>query len=142
MKKLLDSVTGVEIGVIAGLDADGSLRVEMPDGSSVKASPLWTGADVAWNECVGLRAVVASATGQSTTSFLIGLLDRPRAATAPSAGRVERVQHVRASDELILECGKSKVSLRADGRVVILGGYLLSRSSGVNKIKGGSVEIN
>ena len=71
MKKLLDSVTGVEIGVIAGLDADGSLRVEMPDGSSVKASPLWTGADVAWNECVGLRAVVASATGQSYAGAIL-----------------------------------------------------------------------
>ena len=33
-------------------------------------------------------------------------------------------------------------NLRADGRVMILGGYVLSRSTGVNKIKGGSVQIN
>ena len=47
-----------------------------------------------------------------------------------------------ADKEIVLKCGKSSITLTRAGKVLICGAYVLSRSSGVNKIKGGSVQLN
>jgi hypothetical protein len=47
-----------------------------------------------------------------------------------------------ASKEIVLRCGKSSITLTRAGKVLIRGAYLLNRSSGVNRIKGGAVQIN
>jgi len=47
-----------------------------------------------------------------------------------------------AEKEIVLRCGKASLTLTRAGKVLIRGAYLLSRSSGVNRIKGGSVQIN
>lgn len=47
-----------------------------------------------------------------------------------------------AREEIELRCGKSSITLTKAGKVLIRGAYLLSRSSGTNRIKGGSVQIN
>jgi hypothetical protein len=49
---------------------------------------------------------------------------------------------VSAKEELVLRCGKASITLTKAGKVMIKGSYLLSRSSGVNRIKGGSVQLN
>jgi hypothetical protein len=53
----------------------------------------------------------------------------------------ERVT-IEAEHELELRCGKASIVLRASGEIVIRGASLLSRSSGANRIKGATVEIN
>ncbi len=45
-------------------------------------------------------------------------------------------------EEVLMVCGKSSIKLRADGKVIIKGTEIVSRSSGANKIKGASVNIN
>ncbi len=47
-----------------------------------------------------------------------------------------------AKDEVVIKCGKASITLTRAGKVLIRGAYLLNRSSGVNLIKGGSVQIN
>jgi hypothetical protein len=47
-----------------------------------------------------------------------------------------------AKEEIILRCGKSSVTLTKDGKIVIKGAEIVSRSSGTHKIKGASVRIN
>jgi len=47
-----------------------------------------------------------------------------------------------AEKEIVLKCGKSSITLTKAGKVLIRGAYLLSRSSGANRIKGGSVHLN
>lgn len=47
-----------------------------------------------------------------------------------------------AQEEVVLRCGKSSIMLTRAGKVLIRGEYLLSRASGMNKIKGGAVQIN
>ena len=47
-----------------------------------------------------------------------------------------------AQKEIVLQCGKASITLTRAGKVLIRGAYLLSRSSGVNRVKGGSVQIN
>jgi hypothetical protein len=47
-----------------------------------------------------------------------------------------------AEQEIVLRCGKASITLTRAGKVLIRGAYVLNRSSGVNRIKGGSVQIN
>jgi hypothetical protein len=49
---------------------------------------------------------------------------------------------VTARERLTLRCGKASITLTRAGKILVRGAYLLSRSSGVNRIKGGSVQIN
>lgn len=49
---------------------------------------------------------------------------------------------VNAKEQLVLRCGKSSITLTKAGKILIDGAYILSRSSGAHRIKGGSVEIN
>jgi hypothetical protein len=47
-----------------------------------------------------------------------------------------------AANEVVLRCGKASITLRRNGRVVIRGTYVETRAEGVNRVKGGSVQIN
>lgn len=47
-----------------------------------------------------------------------------------------------AQDEMVFKCGESSITLTKSGKVMIRGKYLLNRSSGVNRIMGGSVQVN
>jgi hypothetical protein len=49
---------------------------------------------------------------------------------------------VSAGSELVLRCGKASITLTRDGKVLIHGSYISSRSTGVNRVKGGSVQLN
>lgn len=50
--------------------------------------------------------------------------------------------NLKAKEEIVLKCGKGSVTIRKDGKIVIKGTHILSRSSGPHRIKGGSVNIN
>lgn len=47
-----------------------------------------------------------------------------------------------ADRDIELRCGKASITLTRAGKIIIRGEYVLSRSTGVNKIKGGSVQLN
>jgi len=49
---------------------------------------------------------------------------------------------VSAKEQLVLRCGKASITLTKAGKVLVEGSYVLSRSTGVNRIKGGSVQLN
>jgi hypothetical protein len=49
---------------------------------------------------------------------------------------------VTATRQLTLRCGEASITLTREGKVVIQGTFVSSRSSGVNRIVGGSVQIN
>jgi hypothetical protein len=67
----------------------------------------------------------------------------PESNLAEAEARIDgRRIELEAADEIVLRCGQASITLRRNGRVVIRGTYVESRSRGVNRIKGGSVEIN
>ncbi|ARU58833.1 hypothetical protein OLMES_4845 [Oleiphilus messinensis] len=47
-----------------------------------------------------------------------------------------------AAEEVTLRCGKSSITLKKNGKIVIRGEHILSRAAGANRIKGGSIELN
>jgi hypothetical protein len=50
--------------------------------------------------------------------------------------------NIEGKEQIVLKCGKASITLTRSGKILIRGAYLLNRSSGVNRIKGGSVQIN
>ena len=49
---------------------------------------------------------------------------------------------LKAEREIVLRCGKASITLTRAGKILLRGAYIFSRSTGVNKIKGGSVQLN
>ncbi|MFT5083969.1 MAG: hypothetical protein ACI9Y1_002021 [Lentisphaeria bacterium] len=47
-----------------------------------------------------------------------------------------------SENEIVLKCGESSITLTKSGKIMIRGTYILNRSSGLNRILGGSVDIN
>ena len=76
--------------------------------------------------------------------IIVGLVQSPQVQPAAQCeGKLdEETLVLSAKREVIIQCGKASITLTNAGKVLIRGAYLLSRSSGVNRIKGGSVQIN
>ncbi|WP_086930348.1 DUF6484 domain-containing protein [Agarilytica rhodophyticola] len=49
---------------------------------------------------------------------------------------------IEAQENIVLRCGESSITLTKSGKIMIRGNYLLNRSTGVNRILGGSVQVN
>jgi hypothetical protein len=90
--------------------------------------------------------------GAADRPIVIGLIEPLPAhasrepAAEPGAKPEARIDGKRveleAEDEIVLRCGEASITLRRNGRVVIRGAYVESRSRGTNRIKGGNVQIN
>lgn len=82
---------------------------------------------------------------QETTNLTV--LPPPGPAVPPAGLPAEAVVDGRrvvlsGEDEVQLRCGKASITLRRNGAVIIKGVHLVSHSSGVNRIRGGSVQLN
>ena len=146
------------IGHLRGVDEE-SRPVVTWEGQGpfpVAAQVVWMPSMPDWTHCVGLRVLLTFVEGDESKPVITGLLDAPGVvASVPQSsqnsnestgvaqpGDPSRTEHIEAKDELVLQCGKARISLRSDGRIVIKGGYLLTRSTGLNKIKGASIQLN
>ena len=49
---------------------------------------------------------------------------------------------ISAAKQITIQCGESSITLTAAGKIILRGKYIVSRSSGMQRIKGGSVQIN
>lgn len=148
-----NALPGVFMGKVNGVNDDGQPMVSWDDAPAVAARVAWMADPPDWADLNGAAVLVALLEGKREFPVVLGLLDAPEVNTPipakdhidptdPNPQNHPEVLRLSGKRELVLECGKAKISLRADGRIVILGGYLLSRSTGPHKIQGGSVQIN
>lgn len=128
---------------------------DLLDQPIVKELPQWPGQLVVALAAVplrrsmaGSRVVVVFEGGDALKPIIIGAV-RDRAVEAEDAlsraavADVDGERHViRAEREIVLRCGDASITLTRAGKIVIQGTYILSRSSGCNKIKGAAVDIN
>jgi hypothetical protein len=85
------------------------------------------------------EAVLVALVGKSRV-VVLGVLAPTR--PAPEARVDGKKVTLIGEEEVTLRCGKASITLTAAGKVLIKGEYVLSRSAGVNRIKGGAVQIN
>jgi hypothetical protein len=100
-------------------------------------------------DMVGARVVVVFDGGLPERPIILGvILDRTGEAPChpvpmPLQAEVdgERIV-IQAERELVLRCGDASITLTRAGKILLRGNYILSRSTGYNKIKGAAVDIN
>jgi uncharacterized protein DUF6484 len=128
---------GVSIGVLAGFDEQGTPLVQVgPTAETLSARTTVALAP----EDVGRDVAIAFEHGNRRAPIVIGLVQAPPRATTVVDGR-ERLE-LTAEREVVLRCGRASITLTRAGKVLIEGDYVLSKSTGANRIKGGSVQIN
>ena len=98
---------------------------------------------------IGKSTVLLFESGDRERPIIVGKLQQPSA--KPVEARREpdtsveidgRRLELSADHEIVLRCGKASITLTRAGKVIVRGAYIINRSSGVNKIKGASVQIN
>ena len=86
---------------------------------------------------------VTNIAGDATT-MVVGATPRASLYHVDGSSRLTSTQltEIVSEKEVVLRCGKSSITLRADGRVSIRGKFVESCAEGTNRINGGSVSIN
>ena len=98
----------------------------------------------------GAAVVVVFEHGDARRPIILGVLDAdrrglpeaPRESTQPAIEADGQSVLIAAERDLVLRCGDASITLTRGGRVLIEGHYILSRSTGYNKIKGAAIDIN
>lgn len=149
MDHQLDQLPGVALGLVSEVDAAGRPLVAVAGATPQPALCAVAARD--WRGLVGATVVVAFVDSDPARPVVLGVLGAAASATgagaavpaaATTVAATPRRLRVAAGEELLIECGKSSIHLRADGRIEIRGEHLVSRSRGPNKIKGGTVHLN
>jgi hypothetical protein len=141
------------LATIVSLSPDGTPGVHLDDrGPAVPARLAVRTTRARIEKAIADRqqAVVVFEGGDRSKPLIVGFieaLDRPQPDAPSGLPVIEadvdgRRVRVTAQDEIVLECGSASVTLRRNGRVVIRGTYVETRSDGTNRIKGGQVQIN
>jgi hypothetical protein len=133
-------IDGVVVGVLAALDGAGAAVVTFPGGPQ---GGLAARAIAALGpDDLGHEVALLFEDGDPSRPLVMGKMHAPSAAPRNEVKADGERLEVHAEKELVLSCGKASITLTAAGKILIRGEYVLSRSSGVNRIQGGSVEIN
>lgn len=153
----------VVLGTMTGIASDGSPQVDYvdnPSGHSVAAISTVS----ATREHINRQVALLFSGGDYSKPVIVGfvhsplyaMLDKtieqdPEAASETDEEQAsgQDVAHVdgdrvviEGKNEVVLKCGESSITLTRAGKILIRGKYLLNRSSGVNRILGGSVQVN
>jgi hypothetical protein len=138
---------GVVIGELLALSDEGATPlVRYPGQSGSGAVRARSSVDL-HGKHIGSSVVLLFENGDADRPIVVGVLrgapgwpvDKPAQVEVDADG--QRMV-VNAHEQLVLRCGKASITLTKAGKVLIEGSYLLSRSTGVNRIKGGSVQLN
>lgn len=154
------------IGTLVEFDTSGSPRVRVAwEGSwhTLTATPA-----VSVNaQHLGRQAVLMLAGGQIQAPVLLGFVYSPLDSALEQALEATPANEGDSDDEyrpasrepveaevdgdrtvidgnrqVVLRCGEASITLTHAGKIILRGKHLVSRSSGVNRIMGGSIQMN
>ncbi|MDN3920022.1 DUF6484 domain-containing protein [Pelomonas sp. PFR6] len=139
---------GIVVGeLVAILDESGAPLVTYPGQSDTNAVRARSVVPLRGPQ-IGRSVVLMFECGDARSPIVMGLIQEASAETLTNDGGLAVVDvdgerlTVSAQRELVLRCGKASITLTTFGKVLIQGTYVLSRSTGVNKLMGGSVQLN
>jgi len=145
---------GLCLGRVVHVAADGRAWVDFRgnSGGPVAARSVLTVPDRA----LAADAVVLLwlAPGEAAGPIIVGIVGEKLVAPAPAATQPATTPppaaHAppaeslvfEANREVVLRCGLSSLTLRKDGKVLLKGAAVVTHATGLNRIKGASVQIN
>ncbi len=139
---------GAVAGLLVGFDDNGRIPLVTFEGQTGTAAvPARTTVDL-HGAHVGCEVVLLFENADATRPIVLGVLRALDPNHLPAQpGNVEvdvdgRRMLVSAKEQLVLRCGRATITLTKAGKVLIEGTYISSRSSGVQRIKGGSIQLN
>lgn len=153
------------IGAIAGIDNQGQPLVDFPE--NLSGQPLAAMSTMGITAAhVGRNVALLFAKGDPRSPVIMGLihsplhdlivaydtknheLPAPHESSESSALKVDDVTIdgkrivLEGREEVVIKCGEASITLTKAGKILIRGNYVLNRASGVNRILGGSVQVN
>lgn len=133
--------------LLALADGGYTALVRYPGQSTTAALPARSVVDL-HGAHIGKTVTLAFEGGDAGKPVVTGVLREPGGwplADEPAQVEVDvdgQRMLVSAREELVLRCGRASITLTKAGRVLIQGSYVSSRSTGVNRLKGGTVQLN
>lgn len=146
-QRVVGPFNSVIVGELLGIqDTDRTPLVCYPGQTTSAAVPARSTVDLAAPH-VGCQVVLVFEGGEPDKPIIIGVLATSRNSIKADGLDVEIESDgqrviLNAKEELILRCGSASVTLTKDGRVLLRGVHVSTHAEGVNRIKGGSVQIN
>ena len=140
--------TGVLIGQLIGMTNENRTPLVLYPGQPGTAALFARTVVDLHGPHIGRKVVLMFEAGDPAKPIVMGVLregegspldEKPNQVEVDADG--ERMI-VTAREQVVLRCGKASITLTRAGKVLIQGSYVLSRSSGVNRIKGGSIQLN
>ncbi len=157
------------IGTLLGIDQQGQPRVDFPENSSDHSLKAMT--TLALTQAhIGRQVALLFANGDLQNPVIMGMIRSPLQEMLENFGESQSEDEIEsdgqneieqesdlkiddllvdgkkivfeAKEQIVLKCGESSITLTKAGKILIRGKYLLNRSTGVNRIMGGSVQVN
>ena len=151
-------IVGVVIGLLVGLTEEGQPMVDYPGNpfdQPLPAASTWRCQAKDGDTSVALLFESGDPSRPMIVGPIVEPVNEPREIELSSSPRdaSKAMDHIHveqdgqellltADKQITLRCGQASVTLTRAGKILLRGTYLLSRSSGANRIKGGSVQIN
>jgi hypothetical protein len=137
---------GAAIGRLLGFTVGGDALIRVaPNGEALvaRSAVILTDGDA------GHDVVLVFEAEDAHRPIVLGILRTPAKVSAGSGNRIpvelevdsEKVE-LRASRQIVLRCGGASVTLTHEGKIIVRGSEILSRATGLNRLKGGAVQIN
>ena len=144
--KQATQLDGVVIGVLMSFTEAGLPLVAFP-GNPSETGLVAHSTTVFKRDDIGCQVALLFEGGDPQQPIVIGRIQHPEQIVQPEKKNISAVLdderlEFKAGKEIVLSCGKASITLTKAGKIILRGAYVLSRSSGVNRIKGGSVHIN
>jgi hypothetical protein len=142
------AVTPVTVGELIGITDNGRVPIVVYPGQFGSAGVEARSIVDLHGAHVGKRVALLFEGADPSRPIVAGVLrDHQGWPLAVGAGQIEVDADgdrliVSAKTQLVLRCGRASITLTKEGKILIQGAYVSSRASGVNRLKGGSVQIN
>jgi hypothetical protein len=138
---------GVVVGELIGITDDGRSPLVVFPGQRGSAAIQARSVLDLHSTHVGGQVVLAFEGADLGRPIIMGLIREDLSSRQQDPGHVEVERDgermiVSAKTQLVLRCGKASITLTQAGKVLIEGTYVSSRSTGVNRLKGGSIHLN
>jgi len=143
-----DVIAGVIVGELVAMTGNSRTPLVMFHGQIGSAAVAARSVPDLHGAHIGRHVVLMFERGDPASPIVLGVLregvgwplaEPPGEVAVDADG--ERLL-VTAREQLVLRCGKASITLTKAGKVLIDGAYVSSRSSGVNRVKGGSIQLN